>query len=189
MFTIYQQKTVFINGVTVEDLTTKKNKELDNSPEIKSTPLQLKLPVIFTSVENWPKKTSLRCWWCHLSFNTMPLFIPQSIEPMPDGSRSIGTHGCFHTFNCAQAYINKNIKTLRNRANVTGMLKLLYLIITGKKIDKIDEAPNPLKMQQYIGGPLTPELYNKLITDINNKNETDFVQPDFAILLQLQAVD
>ena len=47
----------------------------------------------------WPEATNIKCWWCTLSFDDVPCFIPKK---MRNGKYHV--FGCFCSFNSAMAY-------------------------------------------------------------------------------------
>ena len=64
-------------------------------------------PSIFTNLNSWIKKTNLKCWYCDLNFDNMPVFIPKVIEHSGlNTDYNISSYGCFCSFCCATEYTN-----------------------------------------------------------------------------------
>ncbi len=38
-----------------------------------------KLPQFFDSLETWPTSTNIKCWYCDLKFDTVPIFVPHAV--------------------------------------------------------------------------------------------------------------
>lgn len=123
------------------------------------------LPPIFYNMKTWPKKTSLRCYYCDRNFDNTPVFIPKTIEPSKDGY-TMATEGCFGTFNCAAAYIDLYYHKIHDKLNKKNMLKLLYKVFTGNTTTEILSSPSKYIMLHY-GGNLSNQEYGKLIPKIN----------------------
>ena len=124
-----------------------------------------KLPTIFTSKEEWVQQTNIKCWYCHLNFDNMPIFIPKLIEKK-DGDISIYTNGCFCSFSCAMSYINLYNKDICDRVNVEQKLKFLYSFIYDINISHIKESPSIYNLKHY-GGTYTIDEYKTLIKSLN----------------------
>ena len=145
-----------------------------------------KIPMIFTSLEHWPKTTNLLCWNCRRSIKGRPWFEPQSIDPMHKGkagefiaskdlNRSgkindtfcINVKGCFCSPNCVMRHIHTFSKDLADRINKISMLLFVYEIFNGKRVSDIRSAPLVTEMVQY-GGNMTEQEYQKIIDDSNS---------------------
>lgn len=129
-----------------------------------------KIPTYFTLIDKWTKKTNLKCWLCDCNFHNMPIFIPTVIENSDNLDSVCGRMdvlGNFCTWNCASAYINFNYKG-HTKWEKHEMLKLLYKIVTGKKIDEILPSPRKTIMKQY-GGNKTSQEYRNMLTKLNER--------------------
>lgn len=165
-----EYKFLFINGVfikdcmTLDDLFEQKfiNKFTDNHIEKK---IYDKIPNTFTAVDNWIKKTNLKCWSCHLNFDTMPIFIPKLIENM-NNSLIMYTKGCFCNFSCAMNYINTYNTNICDKITEKQKLLLLYKIIYKKKINDIKMSPSVYNLEYY-GGSYTEAEYKNAISNMN----------------------
>lgn len=54
----------------------------------KDTKVYDKIPVSFTSLDDWLKSTNITCWYCHRTFKNRPWFEPLSIEPVSESVSS-----------------------------------------------------------------------------------------------------
>lgn len=173
-FTDYKSTILFIPGIDPDKKTCF---------EFKSPPKKKKcfdkIPATFRSIDTWPTHTNIRCNWCTLRFLEIPLFIPKSIERMPSGDTSMDVSGCFCSFNCAQAYINNKIVTLRERINNSKNLIYLYKIINNQKIKEIEPSMNYLDLDIY-GGAITEYEYKQHIQKLQQKEKTGVTAEQFS---------
>ena len=145
------------------------------------------IPVQFNNEETWPKSTNVQCWWCTLNFDSVPRFIPISIEPTTDGvvgtvilaselkktpnkkAYIISTKGLFCSFNCVSAYICIHTHDMFDRLNKLSMLKFVYEMLTKKKARDIKSSPHPTDMIQF-GGLLSISQYQAKIKVLEYEN-------------------
>ena len=143
-----------------------------------------KIPVVFNSIDEWPRSSNLCCWYCSRHFKTRPWFEPQSIEPVneiSDGSildskaissviykkqTSIVVKGVFCTCNCVRAYIELHTNDYADKFNKVQMLKYIYELFTSKQTLDIQPSPPPTEMQQY-GGKLSLVEYQQKIDHLD----------------------
>jgi hypothetical protein len=127
-----------------------------------------KLPSIFEDINTWQKQTNLLCWNCSLSFTSIPVFIPQAIEPCShqqmDRKYSIGVHGVFCSFICAKHYVKTRYHTLVDRTETLNKLDLLYKLFYNSKMNDVTDYPLPFQMKQY-GGDLSVEEFMVLMEE------------------------
>jgi hypothetical protein len=109
----------------------------------------------------WPEKTNIKCWWCTLSFDSVPCFIPKKMR--------VGKYhiiGCFCSFNCAMAY---NLYALDQNQHdclrQSSLIHTMYTEIHGE-IKEILPSP-PKEVMVAYGGKLTVEQYRKKIKECN----------------------
>ena len=161
-----------------------------------------KIPVIFTTLENWLKSTNLQCWFCTRTFKGRPWFEPQSIEPVNELSTgvildnqelkkctsrksvAIVPVGVYCSCNCVRAYINLHTKDLADRLNKVEMLKYVYEIFSGKSIPDIQSSPPPTDMIQY-GGDLTPTEYQQKIDSLDAAYVRELEDNNFASICNI----
>lgn len=130
-----------------------------------------KLPCIFDGIENWKKKTNLKCWNCTLPFDTTPIFIPKVIEPitiknkierekMTKQQLSISVYGTFCSFGCGYFFIENHNYTISERIESINKLKLLHKLFYNTKLKETGYYPPPQLLKQY-GGDLTIAEYQE----------------------------
>jgi hypothetical protein len=155
---------LFIKGVFKKDCKRMEDKweeEILLNTVVQKSKVYDKLPIIFTSLENWPKKTNLECCFCRRLYKTIPWFEPQYIEPVSVGDVGntisntdmksqvnkkkfhILTKYNFCTPNCCQAHINLHVKDLASKKNKTKMLLFIYEIFTQDNIKEILPSDDP----------------------------------------------
>ena len=159
-------KILFIRGVFVEDCVPidqlfeqQLMTGLDNEIVIKPTAQYDKLPSIFYSLEQWPEKIKLHCWYCDRMVNGVPIFVPKYIEPSANGP-IMGVDGCYCNFNCAVSGINLYYPDKQTNKSKKDMLKFLYNMFCGKSITEICPAVSKTEMIKY-GGDLTEQEYGE----------------------------
>lgn len=171
-------KGIFIKDCLSDDIFEKKILEhtnpqsdynIDNNDL--ETPIDInfinyeKFPTTFESIETWKKKTNIKCWCCTLSFDTIPIFIPNVIEPITPKNKierenmlkqqfSISVYGTFCSFGCAYFFIESHNFSIAEKIESLNKLKLLHKLMYNKKIKDIGYYPSPYRLEQY-GGNLT----------------------------------
>lgn len=125
-----------------------------------------KIPHKFTSIDDWPKNTNLKCWQCDCSFQSIPIFIPKTIET----NGNMDVLGNFCSWNCASLYINLHFNSDQKWENHS-MLKILYRVFTEKDIDEIIPAPPKTDMVQY-GGKQSLKEYREALLYLNDRYTT-----------------
>lgn len=139
------------------------------------SPLPLdKIPETFTSMEDWPMSTDLRCWSCTFTFAGPPRFVPTSIrgERCESGERTvIATKGNFCTFNCAARYIDDYPGQIspEKRWRMRDQLLLAYYFFHGLRVQHIEPAPKKTRLTSY-GGDLTEDEFLALMREIDPQN-------------------
>jgi hypothetical protein len=163
-------KILFIKSVFIKDCI-----EIDDIFEQQilesiKTPVKIinfvKLPGTFTNLSTWITKTNIKCWYCDLNFDNIPIFIPKLIEPNLSGY-SIKTYGCFCSFSCAVTFNNIYNKKVCDNIHIRGMLYFLYKLFNNKNAKEIYESYSKYNMIHY-GGKMSTHQYvdnNKKIND------------------------
>lgn len=147
------------------------NMGLDNPYKTKNIEPKIynKIPSIFTTKENWIKKTNILCWYCSLEFANMPIFIPLNISKNENG-QYMDVYGNFCSFGCAQGYINNyNDYYISNKWQIQELLKLLYKKLYNKDINVIHPSPSKYTLEKY-GGNKKEKVFKKEIINIDLKN-------------------
>lgn len=194
---------LFLQGVFKKDCKRMEDmfreKIIVENTNDRETKLYDKIPVIFTSLNDWFKSTNLHCWFCSRTFKNRPWFEPQSIEPVSEISNgailsnaelkksvnikklSIVVHGIFCTCNCVRSYIELHTRDMSEKLNKIAMLKMVYYIFMGKNIPDIQPSPPPTEMIQY-GGSLSPGEYQQKIDNLDSSYIRELEDNNFASL-------
>ena len=105
------------------------------------------------------------CWWCCHEFDSEPLKLPYTYDPMRDRFCTMGhfcSWGCMKTFNIDKNGVNKGGII---GGNIVIMRKKLYGVI-----GSIRCAPNRFDLKEF-GGTLTIEEFRAgSVTDVGPKN-------------------
>jgi hypothetical protein len=128
----------------------------------------------------WPEKTNIKCWWCTLSFDTIPCFIPKKMR-----AGKYHVVGCFCSFNCAMAY---NLYSLdQNQHDCLRQCSLLHTLYTEIHDDIREILPSPPKeiMIMY-GGKLSIDQYRKKINECNIQSYKINYPPIVGINFELE---
>jgi hypothetical protein len=162
-------KVLFIKGVFIKDcipIDDLFDEQIMN--QVDDDPLEIStfipLPTIFNGMKSWPDKTNIRCFYCDRTFDSIPVFIPKTIEISKEGYM-MATEGCFCTFNCAVSHIKLYYPKIHDELNKKNMLKLLYKVFHKKTVSDIEKSPSKYEMRQY-GGDINNQEYGKLIPKI-----------------------
>lgn len=181
---------LYLEGVFKSDGDNLNNYWSEKLLHTPDTKMYDKLPLLFTTIEEWPKKTNLLCWACTRSIKSRPWFEPQSIDPRGKGPSgvvisgdklkrnitkvydyNIGVRGSFCSAHCVMRYILDRTKDLSERINKIAMLRIVYEIFTGKPIIDIVPSPPHYELQQY-GGTLSDPEFQKKIDNLNISEES-----------------
>jgi hypothetical protein len=195
---------LFLQGVYKKDC--KRMEDMFREKIIENTQVQEtiydKIPVVYSSIDDWPRTINLCCWFCNRHFKTRPWFEPQSIEPVNEISdgrildssslrsimykkqTSIVVKGVFCTCNCVRAYIELHTNDYADKLNKIQMLKYIYEQFTGKSIPDIQPSPHPTEMQQY-GGKLTSSEYQQKIESLDYAYMRELEDNNFASICNI----
>ncbi len=102
-----------------------------------------------------PKKTMHRCWWHHKEFDTPPIFLPMSFDPLVLFPAPICGWSCLLAF----AHYNRHDSRFKT-ANVYRLAQMLGVACNFKMADHWSD-------QTCYGGAITPDLYNRKLTVCN----------------------
>jgi hypothetical protein len=167
-------KSVFIKDcIPIDDLFEQQiiDQLLIETPIITYVPL----PSTFFSLDTWIQKTNIKCWYCDLNFDNMPIFIPTNIDKIDDSNKyHISTHGCFCSFGCSISYNNIHNQNICDRINNKEMIFYLYNIFYTNLVRDIMPSPNKYIMKQY-GGVVDSMVYRHMI----NENKSKIITHNF----------
>ena len=167
-------KILFIRGVFIKDcipIDEIFEQQLIEQLDMENPVIDYdKIPSTFTDTKTWVQKTNVKCWYCDLNFDNMPVFIPKIIENAGFKKKyNISTFGCFCSFCCAMSFNNLHNQNICLNVKVKEMLLFLYKIFNGCVINDILVSPNKYQMKAY-GGDTESMVYrgkiNKLKTQM-----------------------
>jgi hypothetical protein len=143
-----------------------------------------RIPMVFTGLDTHPKSTNILCWNCNRTFKTRPWFEPLSIDFVSSGvvgeivkaadlnrdalsgAYNITCSGNFCGPYCVRRWIDTYTKNMADRLNKISMLKFVYEIFMGRKVDDIPAAPRHIDQVQY-GGHMSASDYQKKLEDLD----------------------
>jgi hypothetical protein len=134
-----------------------------------------KIPNRFTSIENWPTKTNLRCWYCTLKHSNVPIFIPTIISEM-DGS--IEVLGTYCSFSCMVADI-PTYYNIHKQWEITEKAKILYRKFYGRIVSSIPPSLPKSNLELY-GGKMTVEEYTRHLAKLGKqiRDNSELIRSD-----------
>jgi hypothetical protein len=143
-----------------------------------------KIPPYFTTIEDSPTHTNLKCWSCCMNFKTRPWF-----EPLRLSKNKIARHGNFCSPCCVALYIELHTNNPAMRQDKLNMLKYVYFLYTGNHVITIKPALPHTCMLEY-GGDTTPEAYIKSLEQIETahmveRDAANFGKMNMADLLKI----
>jgi hypothetical protein len=122
----------------------------------------------FTSLDDWPDSTNIKCWACNHSFDNRPVFVPTYIKETDDGLE-IGVKGNMCGFNCAERWIIDRYAHCReDRWKYQDNLILLHYLFTGYYVASIAPAPSITEHQMY-GGDLDHNAFWRKMKELEIK--------------------
>jgi hypothetical protein len=125
------------------------------------------------------EKTSIACWWCTYTFDTLPCFIPDRYY-----SDKFYVFGCFCTYSCALSY---NLDMNDYRVNLrNSLIKEMYTKVTGLS-DNIPLAPKRELLKKY-GGILSIDEFRSKLLLMKKEFKIKF-PPSIPLLISIEEVD
>lgn len=173
---------LYLKGVSLNDIISIEdifNQEIIEADNVDEEPEDLKkggfdcdgmwdkIPSTFTSLDNWPKQTNIRCWYCTLKFKSVPWFIIKSITQNA-GGKVMNVTGNFCSCGCLMGFVKKNYSK-REHFDIYHNVYSLYTIMTGKKKLTILESPDIYNLKFY-GGSMSIEKYKEELEKVNLLN-------------------
>lgn len=173
------RNTIFLQGVFFNQVRTLEERMIEENiaqQDSQITPDQQTHRVIdirvcrFKNKRQWAeayKDTTLKCWYCGLSFKGLPCFIPRHIRNTPNG-KEYDTHGLFCGIACSYSHLKTQSEFAKNKtySDKLEMLKMLFTVLYNKKIDEFKEAPYIYNLTYY-GGHIDVMEYRNTLRNIN----------------------
>ena len=137
-----RSKILLLRGVFPQEImTVKHNIEVQPDPQTTYN----EIPKRFTSVDEWPKASNLKCWTCDRIPHSYPRFLPLNVR-----DDTCDVHGNFCRWGCVVSYVMKEYSQCQQ-------CDLLYYIcvfeskFTGTRRLKILPTPPKILMKEYCG--------------------------------------
>jgi hypothetical protein len=106
------------------------------------------IPIILSSLDEYPESSNIKCWHCDLTFDGRPVLLPDIIEKHKDTYKLSIYAGCC-SFACGMAYISLYFPKVTEKFAKIDMLKLLYKLLNGKTPIIMKKAPSRHIMIHY----------------------------------------
>jgi len=168
MDNIKVSRTLTLKGVWPKDFErTVSNSTSHNHHLPDKTVFYTETPKKFTSVEQWPQFSNLKCWECGLTLTSYPRFIPKDPTYDANGNDICDTEGVFNTWNCVVGYVYKNYPA-EQWYDLLEAILIFESKFSGRR--KVKIMPNPPKtiMKEYCGDSgVTSKQYLEKIDNIN----------------------
>jgi len=183
------KSSIFLQGVFLSQVRTPDDYIIDDSiiqdDPILYDPSPRQLGDIratrFRNKKQWAeayKDSTLKCWYCGLSFKGAPCFIPRQIRNTTHG-KEYDAHGLFCGFACAFSFLKTQSEFVRSKTyfDKLEMLKLLFIQFHNKKVVEFKKAPYIYDMTLY-GGHVDIVEYRNNLKAINTAiiNEAKHIQ-------------
>lgn len=149
------------------------------------------LPRKFTTVDSWPRESSLQCWWCDLVGSDYPKFVPLGarieyisadfLDPTDESGRVIATetaepHGNFCTWNCVVAYILEKYPQEQSWDLIESVKRIECLFSDHKKFQILPSPPRTERREFCGSGGLTIAEYKDAINKLRDATApTDYL--------------
>ena len=165
--TSYNYNSTFNNGPIDNNVSRKYNADIKKN---------ILAPFLHgNNKKEWPKKTSIYCFWCCHAFDNTPCGIPIKYE-----NDTFYVIGCFCSPECCASY---NFNTKHDSDEIWERYSLLHLLYSDiYEIDEIQLAP-PKSSLKMFGGSLTINEFRTYSRDCNNYNLV--YPPMIAIIPQI----
>lgn len=174
---------LYLTGITMDDYKSIEDifeeylhESIEKKPDITNIVYNT-IPKVFTGIQNWIKKTNLKCWNCDFTFESVPKFVPIYIKEnyTEISDIEIGVHGNFCSFACVSNYINTNYHKRHEILQLLDNLCELYRYYTGRTAYFIPLAPSKTILIQYGGNTLDIE-YKEQIRKIEDAIEEKLIK-------------
>lgn len=108
------------------------------------------IPTYFYNIETWSDRTTLRCWYCCGKCPGKPWSMPLNIMLDNNKNQYMEVKGIFCYAPCVLSYIYK-VNLEHNKDDSILLLKYMYYLFTGRKVNHIPHAVSPYKKQIFMG--------------------------------------
>lgn len=157
-----------LKGVSLSDITTIEdlfnNRMVSQETTVPKEEDWDKIRSTFSSLDEWPKSTNIRCWFCTLKFKSIPWFIITG-ETI---NKTFNVKGNFCSSGCLTGFVQQNYSR-REHFDIYHNVGKLYTMITGKKNNNIIPSPSIYNLEMY-GGAMSMSDYKQELERINKIN-------------------
>ena len=131
------------------------------------------IPKRFTTAEDWPKRSKLKCWECCRLFHCAPACLAQAPAEVAYGVIAYNTIGNFCGWSCAIRYGKLNFTS--NFSRIEECTLHVYRALTGLKVFRITEAPSRTIMSEYCGGDgISAIEFDAIVKGLKNEETPKF---------------
>lgn len=110
-----------------------------------------KIPAKFTSADEWPRATNLRCLNCNRLFKTRPLTMITHIANEGHVIKEMTPFGFMCSGDCVATYIDSHVADEKTRWSRHKMFSIFYRKLTGITISSFSRAHEPWELELYGG--------------------------------------
>lgn len=168
MFPTLRKNILVLRGVNCDDVITMGPVSIVTTTQETRGSIYTSMPTRFTGIDNHPKWTNLKCWYCDLMPQGYPKFIPRNIELKADGQLHCDTEGVFSHWSCAAEYCYANLNDTA-RIDALDGIRTIMSVINGRPVTTIRRPIPKTKRQCYCGdGGYSDAEYTRLL-DANEK--------------------
>lgn len=179
------RNTIFLQGVFFSQVKTIEERMLEENNATPDAANELPIHRLndlritkFKNKKQWAeayKDSTLKCWYCGLSFKGIPCFIPNNVRNTPYG-KEFDARGLFCGFACAFSFLKSQSEFQKNKSysDKLMMLKMLFTQLYNKRVVEFKEAPYVYDLTIYGGHVDIVDYRNNLLT-INHSILNDAV--------------
>lgn len=116
--------------------------------------------------KEWPKKSSINCFWCCHTFNCIPCALPTKLK-----GDTFHVYGNFCSKECAASYNfeSQDAHNSQDKWERYSLLNHMYSIIENNPDLKINLAPHRMSLEMF-GGSLSIEEFRESLSSSRNYN-------------------
>ena len=116
--------------------------------------------------KEWPKKSSINCFWCCHTFNCIPCALPTKLK-----GETFHVYGNFCSKECAASYNfeSQDAHNSQDKWERYSLLNHMYSIIENNPDLKINLAPHRMSLEMF-GGSLSIEEFRESFSSSRNYN-------------------
>jgi hypothetical protein len=161
---IRSNNILIIRGITVDEVREHVNKKVTQVEDQEIDTFNL--PSTFTTLDKWPRITTLMCWECAESIDDIPCFIPHNPAVNSSGEKVYKALGAFCSWNCVAKYASTRYGDTE-KWEIDRNIKKIIKIYTGTEPAIVLPSPDKTIMKKYCGNRgLTVAEYKEKIREL-----------------------